>query len=107
MAFFTSSYLKLHLNTLSREPYISNIHHVSDSENEVALTDTLEAAVINTNICIKADIIFSAKFTNDNVPTKPETLFICIYMVICCFFLIIDQSFICCYVLLDKVESNS
>jgi hypothetical protein len=30
-----------------------------------------------------------------------------IYMVICCFFLIIDQSFICCYVLLDKVESNS
>ena len=69
MAFFTSSYLKLHLSTLSREPYISNIHHVSDSENEVALTDTLEAAVINTNI--------SAKFTNDNVPTKPETLFIC------------------------------
>ena len=77
MAFFTSSYLKLHLSTLSREPYISNIHHVSNSENEVALTDTLEAAVINTNICIKADIIFSAKFTNDNVPIKPETLFIC------------------------------
>ena len=77
MTFFTSPYLELHLSTLSREPYFSNINRRHRLEDEVALTDTLEAAVINTNICIKADIIFSAKFTNDNVPTKPETLFIC------------------------------
>ena len=76
MTFFTSPYLELHLSTLSREPYFSNINRRHRLEDEVALTDTLESKVIDTNICIKVNIIFSEKFINDNVPTQPETLFI-------------------------------
>ena len=67
---------KLHLSTLSREPYFSNIYHSQRQrlEDEVAVTDTLETT---KTYALKWILFFFAKFANDYLLTQPETLFIC------------------------------